>query len=161
MTSELELHPIKSNEDIHIANKNNANYEDDEDDYYNASKSKRNGILFSLTNSRTYIPLLFTLVFIVWIGVEFLPSSSSSIPDVGPSHPSYSLIKSIHLPEHNANMHFYSHDQTSAEFIGYTPHDPAQDKVFGISFRTLPTDNTGVPHILEHSVLSGSKNYPS
>ncbi|HPN83046.1 MAG TPA: insulinase family protein, partial [Spirochaetota bacterium] len=34
------------------------------------------------------------------------------------------------------------------------------NKVFGISFGTPPRDSTGVAHILEHSVLCGSKKYP-
>ena len=36
----------------------------------------------------------------------------------------------------------------------------AENKVFSIAFRTLPDDNTGVFHILEHSVLCGSEKYP-
>ena len=36
----------------------------------------------------------------------------------------------------------------------------AENKVFGIAFRTLPEDDTGVFHILEHSVLCGSGKYP-
>lgn len=35
-----------------------------------------------------------------------------------------------------------------------------ENKVFYIGFRTPPADSTGVPHILEHSVLCGSKNFP-
>lgn len=31
---------------------------------------------------------------------------------------------------------------------------------FSVQFRTTPMDNTGVPHILEHTVLCGSKKYP-
>lgn len=36
-----------------------------------------------------------------------------------------------------------------------------ENKVFGVSFRTPPEDSSGVAHILEHSVLNGSKKYPS
>ena len=35
------------------------------------------------------------------------------------------------------------------------------NKVFSIGFRTPPSDSTGVPHIMEHSVLCGSKNFPA
>lgn len=31
---------------------------------------------------------------------------------------------------------------------------------FSVQFRTTPMDSTGVPHILEHTVLCGSKKYP-
>ena len=34
------------------------------------------------------------------------------------------------------------------------------NKVFQIGFRTPPQDDTGVPHILEHSVLCGSREFP-
>lgn len=37
---------------------------------------------------------------------------------------------------------------------------PDNNKVFSIGFRTTPTDSTGVPHILEHSVLCGSERFP-
>ena len=35
-----------------------------------------------------------------------------------------------------------------------------KNKVFSIGFRTPPKDSTGVPHILEHSVLCGSEKFP-
>jgi len=35
-----------------------------------------------------------------------------------------------------------------------------ENKVFGITFRTPPNDSTGIPHILEHSVLCGSRKFP-
>ena len=35
-----------------------------------------------------------------------------------------------------------------------------ENKVFSVGFRTPPTDDTGVPHILEHSTLCGSKKFP-
>ena len=34
------------------------------------------------------------------------------------------------------------------------------NKVFYIAFRTPPMDSTGVPHIIEHTVLCGSKKFP-
>ena len=36
-----------------------------------------------------------------------------------------------------------------------------KNKVFSIGFRTPPSDSTGVPHIMEHSVLCGSANFPA
>ncbi len=35
-----------------------------------------------------------------------------------------------------------------------------ENKVFGITFKTPPEDSTGIAHILEHSVLCGSRKYP-
>ena len=78
-----------------------------------------------------------------------------------PTHAAFTHLKSQFLPGYQASMHHYRHTKTNAEFIAYNPVDKTQDKVFGISFRTKPSSNSGVAHILEHSVLSGSKNYPS
>ena len=35
-----------------------------------------------------------------------------------------------------------------------------ENKTFAIAFKTIPENDTGVFHILEHSVLNGSKKYP-
>ena len=50
------------------------------------------------------------------------------------------------------------HDRTGAGL--FWVDNGAENMVFSITFRTLPEDNTGVFHILEHSVLCGSEKYP-
>ncbi|MDE6519736.1 MAG: insulinase family protein [Ruminococcus sp.] len=50
------------------------------------------------------------------------------------------------------------HDKTGAKLAWLGNKD--ENKLFSISFRTVPEDDTGVFHILEHSVLGGSENYP-
>ncbi|CAA7400901.1 unnamed protein product [Spirodela intermedia] len=52
----------------------------------------------------------------------------------------------------------YKHLKTGAEIMSVINDD--ENKVFGIVFRTPPKDSTGIPHILEHSVLCGSRKYP-
>ncbi len=52
----------------------------------------------------------------------------------------------------------YSHKQTKARVVTIKCDDP--NKAFCITFKTAPTSSKGIPHILEHSVLSGSKKYP-
>ncbi|KAK8561299.1 hypothetical protein V6N13_149527 [Hibiscus sabdariffa] len=52
----------------------------------------------------------------------------------------------------------FKHKRTGAEFMSVSNDD--ENKVFGIVFRTPPKDSTGIPHILEHSVLCGSRKYP-
>lgn len=52
----------------------------------------------------------------------------------------------------------YKHKKTGAEIMSVSNDD--ENKVFGIVFRTPPNDSTGIPHILEHSVLCGSRKYP-
>lgn len=52
----------------------------------------------------------------------------------------------------------YRHKKTGAEVMSVSNDD--ENKVFGVVFRTPPKDSTGIPHILEHSVLCGSRKYP-
>ncbi|MDD4951133.1 MAG: insulinase family protein [Desulfovibrionaceae bacterium] len=52
----------------------------------------------------------------------------------------------------------WEHAATGARLLSLINDD--ENKVFGISFRTPPGDSTGVAHILEHSVLCGSRRYP-
>ncbi|KAK3024519.1 hypothetical protein RJ639_043711 [Escallonia herrerae] len=52
----------------------------------------------------------------------------------------------------------YKHKKTGAEIMSVANDD--ENKVFGVVFRTPPKDSTGIPHILEHSVLCGSRKYP-
>lgn len=54
--------------------------------------------------------------------------------------------------------YIYEHKKTGAKIV-YIKNDD-KNKVFSIAFRTLPSDNTGVFHILEHCVLCGSLKYP-
>ncbi|PWA44349.1 presequence protease 2 [Artemisia annua] len=52
----------------------------------------------------------------------------------------------------------YKHKKTGCEVMSVLNDD--ENKVFGVVFRTPPKDSTGIPHILEHSVLCGSRKYP-
>ena len=70
----------------------------------------------------------------------------------------FELIREQELSEINSQARLYRHTQTGAELLSLENDDPA--KVFGVSFRTIPSDSTGVAHILEHVVLAGSKKYP-
>uniref|UniRef100_A0A8C9R8W5 Presequence protease, mitochondrial n=1 Tax=Scleropages formosus TaxID=113540 RepID=A0A8C9R8W5_SCLFO len=51
-----------------------------------------------------------------------------------------------------------THDSTGAQHLHLARDD--SNNLFSVQFRTTPMDSTGVPHILEHTVLCGSKKYP-
>ncbi len=70
----------------------------------------------------------------------------------------FEQISQRHIPELKTRAEFYRHIRTGAEVLSLINND--ENKVFGITFRTPPTDSTGVAHILEHSVLCGSRKYP-
>ena len=56
------------------------------------------------------------------------------------------------------NLIEMSHDRTGARLVWLDNGD--ENKVFSVNFKTPPTDDTGVFHIIEHSVLGGSEKYP-
>lgn len=70
----------------------------------------------------------------------------------------FSLIRSRLLSEIDATLYEFSHVKSGASVI-YLDRDD-DNKTFAIGFATPPTDDTGVFHIIEHSVLCGSKKYP-
>jgi len=62
------------------------------------------------------------------------------------------------IPELRSKAAIFVHEITKAKVLHIINDDP--NNLFCICFRTPVYNNTGVPHILEHSVLSGSKKYP-
>ncbi|MDD4844101.1 MAG: insulinase family protein [Anaerotignum sp.] len=63
-------------------------------------------------------------------------------------------IKDIH-----GEAYLFEHSKSGARLYYIKSND--NNKVFSISFKTPPVDDCGTPHILEHSVLCGSKKYTS
>jgi len=70
----------------------------------------------------------------------------------------FQLQKEREIRELNIQAGLFRHNRTGAELLSLTNDD--ENKVFGVIFRTPPADSTGVAHILEHSVLCGSRKYP-
>lgn len=70
----------------------------------------------------------------------------------------FELVREQTIPELNTNARLFRHMRTGAQLLSM--ENDEVNKVFGITFRTPPPDSTGLPHILEHSVLCGSRKYP-
>lgn len=71
----------------------------------------------------------------------------------------YELVKYENITDLNSEGYLLKHKKTGAKVVVLENDD--DNKVFGIAFRTPPSDSTGVPHIMEHSVLCGSKEFPA
>lgn len=71
----------------------------------------------------------------------------------------YELLKEEYLEELKSEGLVYRHKKSGARVIVLSNDD--DNKVFSIGFRTTPKDSTGVPHIIEHTVLCGSKEFPA
>jgi Zn-dependent M16 (insulinase) family peptidase len=61
------------------------------------------------------------------------------------------------LENMDAVMIQLEHMKTKAKHIHISTQD--KENTFGVIFRTVPTDSSGVAHILEHTVLCGSKHF--
>jgi len=70
----------------------------------------------------------------------------------------FRLIEEQQLPDLQGTGYVYEHDKTKAKICYIKTED--DNKTFSIGFRTPPADDTGLSHILEHSVLCGSHKYP-
>ena len=73
-------------------------------------------------------------------------------------YPGYTLVKREDCPEQHGTLTVLIHDVSGAAVLLVENDD--DNKAFGIGFGTFPSDDTGVFHILEHSVLAGSEKYP-
>ena len=71
---------------------------------------------------------------------------------------SYEIVEKRTLEDLNSEGYLLRHKKTGARVVLLSNDD--ENKVFSIGFRTTPVNSTGVAHILEHSVLCGSKDFP-
>ena len=82
----------------------------------------------------------------------------SQYPKVGEKLHGFTLLRSKHVPELELTALHLQHDKTGADYLHIARDD--SNNVFSIGFKTNPPDDTGVPHILEHTTLCGSEKYP-
>lgn len=70
----------------------------------------------------------------------------------------FKVLRVQAFPEIRVTAYEIEHKKTGAKVLHLHSFD--RENLYAIGFRTPPTDSTGVPHILEHSVLAGSEKYP-
>lgn len=71
----------------------------------------------------------------------------------------FRLLEEKNIKEINSIGRIFEHEKSGARLFHL--ENDEDNKVFSISFRTPPEDSTGLPHILEHSVLCGSRKFPA
>ncbi len=70
----------------------------------------------------------------------------------------YRIESILALEEISAHLYQLVHVDTGARHVHVSCRD--KENTFGVTFKTVPDDSTGVAHILEHTVLCGSQKYP-
>ena len=76
----------------------------------------------------------------------------------GDRYRGFVLNKILYIKELKCNLRELVHEPSGSEVIHLENDDP--ENLFCLSFKTLPYNSNGVAHILEHTVLCGSKKYP-
>ena len=77
--------------------------------------------------------------------------------DVNKQYSGFVIRQAAYIDEIQSEAYVMEHTYSGARLLYLGNND--DNKVFSISFRTPPYDDTGVAHILEHSVLCGSRKY--
>ncbi len=77
---------------------------------------------------------------------------------VSESHTTFELQRKVAIEALNLEIEEYQHPRTGAVHLHLASDSP--ENVFMVALRTVPKDSTGVAHILEHTALCGSENYP-
>jgi presequence protease len=104
---------------------------------------------------------MFTLRFTLLMGLVFGLSSIINAADSfekGKTYHGFKLLDKKFVKEVNAECLFFEHEKSGARLFKIASDDP--NKTFSIAFKTDPESDCGTPHIMEHSVLNGSKNFP-
>jgi Zn-dependent M16 (insulinase) family peptidase len=70
----------------------------------------------------------------------------------------FEVLRVEALPGARVTAYVIEHKKTGAKVLHLHSFD--RENLYAIGFRTPPADSTGLPHILEHSVLAGSEKYP-
>lgn len=89
-----------------------------------------------------------------WRGYATAPDLAA-FPKVGESLHGFTVKRVKQVPELELTALQLQHDKTGAEYLHIARDDA--NNVFSIGFKTNPPDDTGVPHILEHTTLCGSE----
>ena len=82
----------------------------------------------------------------------------SAIDSEGQIYRSFRVTKYLPLKELQSTLIEAIHEPTGALVMHIANDDP--ENLFCLSFRTLPSHSDGIAHILEHTVLCGSKKFP-
>jgi presequence protease len=91
-----------------------------------------------------------------------MTNSPKKCPDAtltaGVNRHGFHILRVEQIPEIRITAYEMEHEKTGAKALHL--HCDDRENLYAICFRTPPADSTGVPHILEHSVLAGSERYP-
>ena len=86
-------------------------------------------------------------------------AEEQELPAVGDVVEGFAVKEVRDFPLVGGQLVFFEHEKTGAGLLYIANSDT--DRVFDLTFFTRAIDNTGLPHVFEHSTLDGSEKYPS
>lgn len=120
-------------------------------------KTRRKKILLLVMVALIVVSLSVVLVMVVASpGMSIIYGTPTEV-----NHDGYETTQKAYIAEIQADMVMYRHRKTKTEVLTLVPKDTKQDSLFAASFRTIPPNDSGVAHMLEHSVLDGSEKFPT
>lgn len=84
--------------------------------------------------------------------------ASNFFTRAGEVYRGFVVTKVLPIPELQCTLRELTHEPSGANVMHIENDDP--ENLFCLSFRTLPNNSAGAPHVLEHTVLCGSRKYP-
>ena len=99
---------------------------------------------------------------------EKTPAEPEKEPSIAETEPAETAEKEVYgfvlkeekdFPLVGAKLYLYEHVRTGAQLMYIANNDT--NRVFDLTFFTRAIDNSGLPHVFEHSTLDGSEKYPS
>lgn len=98
------------------------------------------------------------LSMILLTGSDGKTSQSAKPLQIGALVHGFKLEQKQFIRELDGEGYLFRHLKSGARLLKVVSKD--DNKVFSVAFKTPPPDDTGIPHIMEHSVLNGSENFP-
>ena len=99
------------------------------------------------------MPKITTLLMVTLLGISIMAQ-----PQTGDKMSGFKLIEKRFVKEVDAECLLFEHERSGARLLKISNDD--LNKTFCITFKTVTESDAGTPHILEHSVLNGSTNFP-
>ena len=100
---------------------------------------------------------IFSVILVSFISLLWACNSGSNFK-VGNIYHGFKLVEKKFVEEVNSECLYFIHEKSGARLLKIAAED--NNKLFNIAFKTVPEHDYGTPHIMEHSVLNGSKNFP-
>jgi presequence protease len=114
--------------------------------------------LKNLFIKKTWIAWFLCISFMAMLSPTLVQASENAALTVGQIYNGFKLIEDKPVADINSKARIFEHIKSGAHVL-YLENDD-ENKVFSINFYTPPSNDTGVNHIIEHSVLYGSEKYP-